>query len=171
MSEKSDNPGQIADPRLLAERAVSDYGITARHRGSRRTVTVNLAESPLAWLHTRGHLTDRQLLAGETLRGDYEAAALGPHITMSWENVPLSRQKRGAPAGLNRTERMMRAKARFNDALEALGPDLSDIAWRVICIGESVPAAEREMSWPVRSGKLVLKIALERLAAFYKIPG
>ena len=90
---------------------------------------------------------------------------------MSWENIPLSRQKRGAPTGLNRTERMMRAKARFDAALEALGPDLSDIAWRVICVCESVPAAEREMSWPVRSGKLVLKIALERLAAFYQIPG
>jgi len=55
--------------------------------------------------------------------------------------------------------------------LTALGPDLSDIAWRVICFGESVPIAEREMSWPVRSGKLVLKIALDRLAVYYRIPG
>ncbi len=171
MPAKSDFSRNHPDPRLLAERAVTDHGITARDRGSRRTVTVNLAESPLAWLHARGHLTDRQLLAGETLRGDYEAAALGPHITMSWENIPLSRQKQGVPTGLNRTERMMQAKARFDGALNALGPDLSDIAWRVICVGESVPAAERQMSWPVRSGKLVLKIALERLAAFYQIPG
>jgi hypothetical protein len=111
------------------------------------------------------------MLAGEILRGDYEAAALGPHVTMSWENIPRSRQKRGAPSGLNRTERMIQAKSRFDGALTALGPDLSDIAWRVICIGESVPAGEREMSWPVRSGKLVLKIALDRLAAFYRITG
>jgi len=34
-----------------------------------------------------------------------------------------------------------------------------------------VPAAEREMSWPVRSGKLVLKIALDRLVTFYRIAG
>jgi hypothetical protein len=90
---------------------------------------------------------------------------------MSWENIPPSRQKRSAPSGLNRTERMMQAKHRFDSALITLGPDLSDIAWRVICVGESIPAAEREMSWPVRSGKIVLKIALDRLAAFYRIPG
>jgi hypothetical protein len=135
-----------------------------------RSVTINLAESPLSWLHSRGHLTDRQLLAGEKLRGDYEAAAMGPHVTMRWENVPLARQKRGAPSGLNQTERMILAKKRFDEALVALGPDLADIAWRVICAGEAMPVAEREMAWPVRSGKLVLRIALDRLAGFYRFP-
>ncbi|HEV7233442.1 MAG TPA: DUF6456 domain-containing protein [Sphingorhabdus sp.] len=159
---------EYADPRPLAERPVHEPGAG---RKVSRTVTVNLAESPLSWLHSRGHLTDRQLLAGEKLRGDYEAAALGPQVTMRWENIPLSRQKRGAPEGLNANERMISAKRRFNDALEAIGPDLSDIAWRVICAGEPMPVAEREMAWPVRSGKLVLRIALDRLAGFYRLPG
>ena len=152
------------DPRMLVEHP------HAESPGTQRTVTINLSESPLSWLHARGHLSNRQMLAGETLRGDYESAALGAHITMTWENIPRSRRKRGAPMALNRTERMMQSKHRFDSALIALGPDLSDIAWRVICVGESVPIAEREMSWPVRSGKLVLKIALDRLAAFYRIP-
>lgn len=171
MPPKSISNHSAPDPRLLAERGLLESGPVPRSAKVRRTVTVNLAESPLSWLHARGHLSDRQMLAGETLRGDYESAALGPLVTMSWENIPLGRQKRAAPSGLNRTERMMGAKARFDDALSALGPDLSDIAWRVICVGESMPAAEREMSWPVRSGKLVLKIALDRLVAFYRIPG
>jgi hypothetical protein len=162
---------KVHDPRILVEKGLNQNGVRHGRRAGERTVTVNLSESPLSWLHAHGHLTDRQMLAGETLRGDYELAALGQHITMSWENVPRSRQKRGVPSGLNRTERMMAAKARFDDALTALGPDLSDIAWRVICIGESVPIAERQMSWPVRSGKLVLKIALDRLAQFYRIAG
>ena len=160
---------KFTDPRPLAERPV----IAADNENARlktaRTVTINLAESPLSWLHARGHLTDRQLLAGEKLRADYETAALGPNVTMQWEDIPLSRQKRGAPSGLNRTERMISAKRRFDCALSALGPDLSDIAWRVICAGETMPAAEREMAWPVRSGKLVLRIALERLAGFYRL--
>lgn len=165
MPAKSYTSRKFHDPRMLVERPVTESHATGR------TVTINLSESPLSWLHARGHLSNRHMLAGETLRGDYEAAALGPHVTMSWENIPCSRQKRGAPSGLNRTERMIQAKHRFDSALIALGPDLSDIAWRVICVGESVPAAEREMSWPVRSGKIVLKIALDRLAAFYRIPG
>ncbi len=161
----------FADPRPLIERSISEAGGENNGRKIARTVTVNIAESPLSWLHSRGHLTDRQLLAGEKLRGDYEAAAMGPNVTMRWENIPLSREKRGSPSGLNQTERMISSKARFDDALAALGPDLSDIAWRVICAGEAMPVAEREMAWPVRSGKLVLRIALDRLAAFYRLPG
>ena len=171
MPAKSNAYSSAHPQQILVERALAENGAVCGAKASQRTVTVNLSESALSWLHARGHLSDRQMLAGETLRRDYEAAALGPHVTMSWENIPLSRQKRGAPTGLNRTERMMQAKTRFDGAISALGPDLSDIAWRVICVGESVPAAEREMSWPVRSGKLVLKIALDRLAVFYRIPG
>lgn len=165
MPAKSYMNRKFNDPRMLTEQVVVEGDVT------QRTVTINLSESPLSWLHARGHLSNRQMLAGETLRGDYETAALGSHVTMSWDNIPRSRQKRGVPLGLQRTERMMQAKCRFDSAMTALGPDLSDIAWRVICVGESMPAAEREMSWPMRSGKLVLKIALDRLAAFYRIPG
>lgn len=170
MSSSSTNR-QFVDPRPLIERSVIDSIGNNKRGKDARTVTVNLAESPLSWLHSRGHLTDQQLLAGEKLRGDYEAAAMGPNVTMRWENIPLSRQKRGAPGGLNQTERMISAKARFDDALQAIGPDLSDIAWRVICAGEAMPVAEREMAWPARSGKLVLRIALDRLAVFYRVPG
>lgn len=157
--------------RALAERPLLGSDPNNASSKSARTVTVNLSESPLSWLHARGHLTDRQMLAGETLRRDYETAAIGAVVTMSWENTPRSRQKRSAPCDMNRTERMLSAKARFDRALETLGADLSDIAWRVICVGESLPAAEREMSWPARSGKLVLRIALDRLAWFYRISG
>jgi hypothetical protein len=66
---------------------------------------------------------------------------------------------------------MISAKKRFDAALDWLGPDLSDIAWRVICAGENMLVAEREMAWPMRSAKLVLRIALDRLARFYRLPG
>ncbi len=171
MPRKSLAVPKYADPRPLIERALHEPGEKKRGRGANRTVTVNLAESPLGWLHARGHLNDRQLLAGEKLRRDYEAAALGPSVTMHWQEFSRNRQKRAAPTGWNPNERMMSAKKRFDNALAALGPDLSDIAWRVICAGESMPVAEREMAWPVRSGKLVLRIALDRLAAFYRLPG
>ncbi len=165
------------DPRLLVERHIvgdiitGDIALGHASRAASRSVTVSVSESPLAWLHARGHLTDRQLLAGEKLRYDYEAASLGPQVTMRWDVVPMTRTRRAGPTAVTPTERMISAKDRFDHAITAMGRDLADIAWRVICAGEGVPAAERAMGWPTRSGKLVLKIALDRLAEYYRLPG
>jgi len=135
-------------------------------RRGRRSVTVNLAESPVTWLHAHGHITDRQLAAGECLRRDYEAAQLGPSVTMRWEPVRLS----GGTGRMNATERQLAAKDRFDGAVAAAGPGLSDILWRVVCSGESLAIAERALAWPARSGKLVLRFALDRVAGFYRVP-
>lgn len=132
-----------------------------------RSVTVNLAESPLSWLHSRGHLSERQFNAGERLRADYERAQLGPSVTMRWDPVRITGQ--GGDAGLNATERQIAAKARFDAALDEAGSGLSDILWRVVCAGEGLPIAEKALQWPARSGKLVLKLALDRVAGFYRI--
>jgi len=134
-----------------------------------RSVSVNLHESPLGWLKARGLITDRQFGAGEQLRLDYERAALGPRITMCWDSPPASRTARGAPENGNATDRHLAAKARFDAAIGAAGRGLADILWRVVCAGESVPVAERALSWPVRSGRLVLGLALDRLADHYRM--
>ena len=60
-------------------------------------MTVNLAESPLSWLHVRGHLSDRRFDAAERLRLDYEKAQLAPSVTMRWDPVRI---KGGPDAGL-----------------------------------------------------------------------
>lgn len=168
------------DPRPLVEREISkpqsqfaqkSTASRARNDRPRRTVTVNLAESPLAWLHVRSMISDRQLLAGEKLRGDYERAKLGPRVTMQWDAAPIARTKRASPPVLQQGEAVLSAKRRFDDAMIVLGRDLNDISWRVICAGEGVPAAEKAMGWPNRSGKLVLRIALDRLADHYRLPG
>lgn len=72
--------------RQLVERELTPEGPrrtrSASARRPARTVTVNLAESPLTWLHARGHLSDRLRDAGEALRADYERAQLPASITM-----------------------------------------------------------------------------------------
>lgn len=154
--------------RQLAERELTEEGPgpgTAR-RG-RRSVTVNLAESPLSWLHARGHLSDRQFGAGECLRRDFEGAQLSPGVTMRWE--PIRVQGGSGDSTLTPGERQLAARQRFDGALAAAGAGLSDILWRVVCAGEGLPAAERALDWPVRSGKLVLRLALDRVAGFYRI--
>ena len=154
--------------RQLVERELTNEGPTqgVAKRG-RRSVTVNLAESPLIWLHARGHLSDVQFAAGEQLRADWERAQLSAGVTMRWDAVRIAGS--GGERGLNATERQISAKARFDGAVAAVGPGLTDVLWRVVCAGETLPDAERALVWPVRSGKLVLKLALDRVAGFYRL--
>ena len=153
--------------RHLVERELTSEGParTGPQKG-RRSATVNLAESPLTWLHARGHLSDVQLAAGEQLRADWERAQLGANVTMRWDAVRI----RGGPdRGLSHSERQIAAKQRFDGAVAAAGPGLSDVLWRVVCAGETLPDAEKALEWPVRSGKLVLRLALDRVAGFYRL--
>lgn len=135
-------------------------------RGKRRSVTVNVGESPLAWLHSRGHIEDRLFDAGEALRRDYERAQLSANVTMRWDPV---RVKTTGDQGLSASEKQIAAKQRFDAAIAQAGKGLEDILWRVVCAGEGLPEAEKSLGWPARSGKLVLKLALERVADFYRI--
>lgn len=153
---------QLVERELTPEGPRRTGGVGKR----RRSVTVNLAESPLSWLHARGHLDDRQFAAGELLRADYERASMAPGVTMRWDPV---RVRGSGAAGLSPTERQIAARARFDGAIAAAGRGLSDILWRVVCACEGLPTAEKSLDWPARSGKLVLKIALDRLADFYRI--
>ena len=152
----------------LTERPIDAEGrpLPGKPARGRRSVTVNLAESPLSWLFARGHLSERQFAAGEQLRADWERAQLSPGMTMRWEPV---RVRSTGERGLSGTERQLAAKARFDDAVTAAGAGLADVLWRVVCAGESIPTAERALAWPVRSGKLVLRFALDRVAGFYRI--
>jgi hypothetical protein len=155
--------------RKLVERELTPEG-PRRQSGvgpKRRSVTVNLGESPLTWLYAHGHLDDRLYDAGERLRADWERAQLGPGVTMRWEPVRI----RGSnPEGLHPTERQLAARQRFDGAVSAAGKGLADILWRVVCAGETLPAAEKALTWPARSGKLVLRLALDRVADFYRLP-
>jgi hypothetical protein len=157
--------------RELVEREIEAGGVPgggAPARG-RRGVTINLAESPLAWLRARGHVDARQFEAGERLRRDYETASLGPRVTMRWDAAPGG-GRRGAPGeSIDPTLAQIAAKKRFDAAIAAAGPGLSDILWRVICAGEGLAIAEKALGWPGRAGKLVLGIALSRLADHYRL--
>jgi hypothetical protein len=100
------------------------------------------------------------------LRADYERARLAPSITMRWDPVRI---RGSGDHGLSPTERQISAKRRFDGAIRAAGKGLEDVLWRVVCAGDSLPVAEKALEWPARSGKLVLRIALDRVADFYRI--
>lgn len=155
--------------RLLQERAI---GEPARNRGRpARSVTVNAAEAPLGWLFARGHVNRRQFEAGERLRLDYERAALGARVTMAWDAAPVARSRGGPSLGPEASLAQIDCKRRFDEAVAAAGPGLADILWRIVCAGEGMRDAETALGWPARAGKLVLTIALDRVADYYRIPG
>lgn len=141
--------------RELAERRIDGAG---------RRVTVNLRESPLAWLAARGLVDARQSEAGERLRIDWERAGLAPSVTMRWS------PRVSGGGGVDPATAQLSAKRRFDDAVAAVGRGLADVLWRVVCAGEALPGAEKALGWPARSGRVVLTIALDRLADHYRLP-
>ncbi|MFW2829097.1 DUF6456 domain-containing protein [Sphingomonas sp. ID0503] len=146
--------------RMLEER------VTARNARGRpvASVTVNRAESTIGWLRARGLIDARQFEAGERIRADWEAAQLAPGVTMRWDAGP-----RSTGLGADPSTRQLSAKRRFDGAIAAAGPGLSDVLWRVACAGEGMETAEAALGWPRRAGRLVLTLALDRVAAFYGI--
>jgi len=74
-----------------------------------------------------------------------------------------ARSGRGS-APFSATDAGRRAEA----ALRDLGPGLGDIALRCCCKLEGLESAEKRMGWSARSGKIVLRIALQRLRRFYE---
>ena len=156
--------------RLLIERSVDGENRRQdKQRRPARSVTVNLAESPLGWLFSRGLISTIQYDAGERLRGDWERAQLAPRVTMTWDSAPITRSRGGSSPALDPSSAQVDAKRRFDAALAEAGPGLSDILWRIVCAGEGMRDAESALGWPARAGRLVLTLALDRVARFYRI--
>jgi hypothetical protein len=159
--------------RLLRERAIaadvakSDGAATGARPA--RSVTVNISDSPLGWLFARGHVTQRQFDAGERLRSDWERGQLAPRVTMAWDSAPVARGRSGPAPQPDLNGAQIDARRRFDHAIEKSGPGLSDILWRVVCAGEGMRDAETALGWPARAGKVVLTLALDRIADYYRI--
>lgn len=143
--------------------------------GIRQPVLVNDGESPLGWLRSRKDRLGRPLIgqeqfeAGERLRADYWFAQMSPRVTANWSAAePASRSRRGAPAdaAVLRDE-VLAAKDRVMRALASVGPEISGVLVDICCELKGLEEAEKENGWPQRAGKVVLQIALTRLAKHY----
>ena len=162
---------KVRNNRILAERAIGADGetVSGARRRPVRSLTVNMVESPLGWLFARGKLTRRQFDAGEQLRSDWERGGLSPSVTMQWDATPVGRQRGGSGCRADLAASQIDARRRFDGAVEAAGAGLSDILWRIVCSGEGMREAETALGWPARAGKVVLCLALDRVADFYRI--
>ena len=150
---------------LAQRRIVTEFGAAE--------VTVDEGESPLAWLARRRGRDGRVLIepqqfqAGERLRADFTCAQLTPRMTSNWES-PLSRARRGPDAQAGGfTDNMVAARQRLHQALDAVGPEFAGLLLDVCCFLKRLEDVERERTWPQRSAKVVLQLALDRLARHY----
>jgi hypothetical protein len=132
-----------------------------------RVVTVNDMESPIARLRLHGQLTPVQFEAGERLRQDFTMAGLMPRLCADL-SAPISNGARGAKSA-SMTEKLIAARQRFRLAMTSVGPGLSDLLFDVCCHLKGLETVEAANAWPVRSAKIVLRIALDRLAEHYGI--
>ena len=174
----------------LRRRAADDAPFAAQHRldrralikeadGSSRPVVVNDAESPLAWLHRRRGrdgaplISAAQFRAGERFREDYERARVMPGMTQDWSMVVSRSNRRGGGAGgmADLTDATLAARERVRRAYEAVGPELAGLVVDVCCFLKGLERVETERYWPRRSAKVILAIALGRLADHYGLEG
>ncbi|MEO1239091.1 MAG: DUF6456 domain-containing protein [Pseudomonadota bacterium] len=150
-----------------------DYDEREVGTGKTKTRTrFNLSESPLQLLSRRKDRSGQPFLApelvaaGERLREDFELAQMGPRVTQNWERFLTSGDK-PASSGATPASGPHAARERVQNALADLGPGLADVALRTCCFLEGMEAVERRMGWAARSGKIVLRIALQRLKRHY----
>ncbi len=141
--------------------------------GSRpERIQTNLAESPVTSLGRKKGLDGEPFLnsdmiqAGERLREDFEIAQMGPRIAQNWDRF-LTVSVRHGYENTGGNDRPSAARDRVAAALAELGPGLADVAFRCCCFLEGLETAEKRLNWSARSGKVVLRIALARLALHY----
>jgi len=180
-------PSGVSFLRRLGARGEDRYAAQHRQMEQKRLppdewtpcrVWVNEGESPIGWLRRRKGSNGRPLLsdaafdAAERLREDFTLARLMPRVTTDWNLAPgTAPRRRGPETALAVTDAALAARQRVHDALSAVGPGLSDALLQVCCHLKGLEEAERDLNWPRRSGKLVLAMALDRLAIHYGLTG
>lgn len=161
--------------RLDDDPTVSDYETINDFAPARRRIRYCTNETPLQALARRrdksgkAFLSDDLVRAGERLREDFELSQMGPKPGCNWDSF-LSGHLPVLPDSEATLRGPTAARARIAAALPELGPGLGDMALRC-CYLEGLETAEQRMGWSARSGKIVLRIALQRLRRHYETLG
>ncbi len=164
--ELAEAPAQfMGATKVWGERTIRD------DLGQPRKVRYNLADSPLTALARRRDksgqpfLSDALVRCGERLREDFELAQMSTQVSEHWDAYVSGRIDHGDPSAKGFGPDA--AQARVVAALKELGPGLSDVVLRCCCFLEGLESAEQQLGWSARSGKIVLRIALQQLKRHY----
>lgn len=139
-----------------------------------KRIRYSATESPLVALARRRDRDGKPFLdetlvsAGERLREDFELAQIGPQVSQNWDRFLTAGGRGCYDSESHGGKGSSDARDRVARALSDLGPGLSDVALRCCCYLEGLELAEKRMGWSARSGKIVLRIALQRLKRHYQ---
>lgn len=134
---------------------------------------INPNESPIGWLARRRDkngepmISAEQLAAAERLRTDFWFAGMSPRVTTNWSAAASGGVSGSRTSGADMTDNAMAAATRLRHAVVAVGPELASLLIDVCCHLKGLEDAERKAGWPLRSAKVVLQLALTRLARHY----
>ncbi|MGB8601798.1 MAG: DUF6456 domain-containing protein [Rhizomicrobium sp.] len=126
--------------------------------------SINANAAPLTFLCQRGLIDATERAAGERLARDFYLAQLTSRLTADWQ-APMTRGRRSAPSAV--PEAVLAAKQRLREALAAVGPELSGVLMDLCCLEQGLEVTEKRLGWPRASAKVVLRLALDRLARHY----
>ncbi|MGR3491930.1 MAG: DUF6456 domain-containing protein [Shimia sp.] len=129
-----------------------------------------IAETPVAALARRRDatgemfLSDALIQAAERLLEDFELARMSAKAPADWDTMLIRPADPEAVPGDGADVALMRVHMAISD----LGPGLGEVALRCCCFLEGLETTEKALGWSARSGKIVLRIALQRLVRHYE---
>lgn len=161
-------PGEafLAQHRPIVSRTVMDVGgVALSARGHEPDDTVRKL-SAMRDASGAPWFTADELAAATRLRADWERGQVGLVKGSDFAAPPKGETARGAG---NAAEHLAGARCdarrRVAEAMESLAAPLRRVVEAVCLSEQELAAVERMQSWPARSGKLALKLALAQLAA------
>ncbi len=107
------------------------------------------------------------LAAAERLERLILRSRIVPRVTMSYDAARVGGRDRSGNGVETASETAVAARSKLNQLAAALPADCWGILFDVCAMGKGLQEIETERRWPRRSAKLVLRIALDQLAACF----
>lgn len=177
----------VGEAYLRRQSASHDTAFFAQHHellestivveGVREKVVLDAAEGPLDWLARRRDTNGEPLIdaacftAGERLRRDLTVASMIPSVTTNWDASAIGKTSSGPRDVAGASHASLAARQRVSQAMTAVGADFAGLLIDLCGFAKGLATIEQERGWPSRSGKVVVKLALARLADHYGLEG